>query len=90
MSTGYAHRADPAQRTDQHVGRAHNSEADAALIEHQQIMKAWLAAAHADRAYHWHKLEAAWRRVRALGVADQAQRNAAMLAVQHGKTRSHK
>lgn len=90
MTTIYTHRDDPAQRKDQHVAGANSSESDLALIAHQRIMKDWLAAPHADRAYHWHKLEAAWRRVRALGVADQAQRNAAMLAVQYGKTRSHK
>ncbi len=59
-----------------------------ALAEHRRAMGAWLNSSMAQRAAHWFDLETAWRRVRALGVADQAQRNAATLAIIHGKLRS--
>lgn len=62
--------------------------AKSALADHESAMKAWLASSPHDRPHHWRAVEAAWRRVKQLGVADQAQ-HAARTHFQHsGKLRS--
>lgn len=59
----------------------------AALAAHRQAMQSWLVAPLAERPHYWRAVESCWRTVRRLGVHDQAQRNAAALAYQHGKLR---
>lgn len=65
-------------------------DAKAALAAHQRATQAWLASPLAERPHHWRAVESAWSSVKQLGVADQAQRTAAALAIQHNKLRSTK
>lgn len=59
----------------------------AALAAHRNAMQAWLASPLSERPLHWRAVEAAWRTVKLLGVADEAKRNAANLAIHSGKLR---
>jgi hypothetical protein len=62
--------------------------AAAAVTAHARATQAWLASSAAERPHHWRAVEAAWRTVKQLGVADQAQRAAVTLIQQNGKLRS--
>lgn len=59
------------------------------LAAHIDAVKAWLAASPAERPHHWRAVEAAWRKVKLVGAADEAKRNAASLATHSGKLRSN-
>lgn len=59
-----------------------------AMADHRAAVEAWLKSSPAERPQHWRAVEAAWRRCKQLGAAQEASKQAAALMRAGGKLRS--